>query len=51
LGEEGQGCRDRRGVSIRKYTVIVGEDAEVILFSPQDEHSEVIDHMRAKMVA
>ena len=31
------------------HTVKVGEDAEVILFSPQDEHSEVIDHMLDKM--
>jgi hypothetical protein len=33
------------------HTVKVGEDAEVILFSPQDEHSEVIDHMLNKMSA
>lgn len=31
------------------HTVKVGEDAEVILFSPQDEHNEVIDHMLHKM--
>ncbi len=31
------------------HTVKVGEDAEVILFSPQDEHSLVIDHMLRKM--
>lgn len=31
------------------HTVKVGEDAEVILFSPQDEHRKVIDHMRARM--
>lgn len=31
------------------HTVKVGEDAEVILFSPQHEHSEVIDHMINKM--
>ena len=31
------------------HTVRVGEDAEVILFSPQDEHNKVIDHMLAKM--
>jgi hypothetical protein len=31
------------------HTVRVGQDAEVVLFSPQDEHSKVIDHMRAKM--
>jgi hypothetical protein len=29
----------------------VGEDAEVILFSPQDEHSEVMDQMLNKMGA
>ena len=31
------------------HTVKVGADAEVILFSPQDEHSAVIDHMLDKM--
>jgi hypothetical protein len=31
------------------HTVRVGKDAEVILFSPQHEHSEVIDHMLKKM--
>ena len=31
------------------HTVKVGQAAEVILFSPQKEHSEVIDHMLAKM--
>jgi len=31
------------------HTVSVGTDAEVILFSPQHEHSEVIDHMLKKM--
>lgn len=31
------------------HTVKVDEDAEVILFSPQHEHSHVIDHMLAKM--
>jgi len=31
------------------HTVKVGQDAEVILFSPQHEHSEVIDHMLKKM--
>ncbi len=33
------------------HTVRVGEDAEVILFSPQDEHSKVIQHMLDKMGA
>jgi len=33
------------------HTVKVGKDAEVILFSPQKEHSEVIDHMVRKMTA
>lgn len=33
------------------HTVKVGRDAEVILFSPQAEHSEVIDHMLEKMNA
>ncbi|TAM62261.1 MAG: cupin domain-containing protein [Rhodanobacter sp.] len=31
------------------HTVKVGQDAEVILFSPQHEHSKVIDHMLSKM--
>jgi quercetin dioxygenase-like cupin family protein len=31
------------------HTVRVGADAEVILFSPQEEHNKVIDHMRVKM--
>lgn len=31
------------------HTVKVDEDAEVILFSPQHEHSHVIDHMLEKM--
>ena len=31
------------------HTVRIDNDAEVILFSPQDEHSKVIDHMRGKM--
>lgn len=31
------------------HTVRVGEDAEVILFSPQDEHGKVIDHMLGRM--
>jgi hypothetical protein len=29
--------------------VRVLQDAEVVLFSPQHEHSHVIDHMLAKM--
>lgn len=31
------------------HTVKVGEDAEVILFSPQHEHVQVLDHMLGKM--
>ncbi|MGY0558173.1 hypothetical protein [Lysobacter sp. A421] len=31
------------------HTVKVGQDAEVVLFSPQHEHSKVIDHMLGKM--
>lgn len=31
------------------HTVKVSEDAEVVLFSPQNEHSEVIDHMLGKL--
>jgi hypothetical protein len=33
------------------HTVSVSEDAEIILFSPQHEHGEVIDHMLKKMGA
>jgi hypothetical protein len=33
------------------HTVRVGEDAEVILFSPQEEHGRVIEHLREKMGA
>ncbi len=33
------------------HSVRVAEDAEVILFSPQVEHSHVLDHMAAKMGA
>lgn len=31
------------------HTVKVGVDAEVILFSPQHEHNQVIEHMLAAM--
>lgn len=31
------------------HTVRVEEAAEVILFSPQHEHGQVIEHMRAKL--
>lgn len=31
------------------HTVKVGQDAEVILFSPQHEHNEAIDHMLNKI--
>ena len=33
------------------HNVKVTDDAEVIMFSPQREHSEVIDHMIAKVNA
>lgn len=33
------------------HTVRVGEDAEMILFSPQEEHGKVIEHLRRKMGA
>jgi hypothetical protein len=33
------------------HTVKVAQDADVVLFSPQNEHSKVIDHMLAKMGA
>lgn len=31
------------------HTVSTEEDSEIVMFSPQDEHTEVIDHMLAKM--
>jgi len=31
------------------HTVRVSEDAEVILFSPQHEHGEVLDHLNRQM--
>lgn len=31
------------------HTVRVGQDAEVILFSPQHEHDEVFENMRVKL--
>ena len=31
------------------HSVAVEEDSEIILFSPQEEHREVFDHMAAKM--
>jgi len=33
------------------HSVRVVDDAEIILFSPQVEHSQVIDHMLAKMAS
>ena len=33
------------------HTVRVDQDAELIMFSPQHEHLQVIDHMKAKMGA
>lgn len=33
------------------HTVKVGQDAEVILFSPQEEHGKVLDHMLHKLSA
>ena len=31
------------------HTVKVGKDAEVILFSPQEEHCKVVNHMKTQM--
>lgn len=31
------------------HNVLVEEDAEIVMFSPQHEHSQVIDHMIAKV--
>lgn len=31
------------------HTVRVNQDAELLMFSPQHEHIEVLDHMKAKM--
>jgi hypothetical protein len=33
------------------HTVCVEKDAEVIMFSPQHEHLQVLNHMKAKMGA
>jgi hypothetical protein len=33
------------------HSVRVTRDAEVVLFSPQDEHTEVMDHMLKQMAA
>ena len=33
------------------YNVHVDRDAEIVMFSPQHEHSHVIDHMKAKVGA
>ena len=33
------------------HNVRVDADAEIIMFSPQNEHTEVIDHMREKVGA
>lgn len=33
------------------HNVHVDRDAEIVMFSPQHEHSHVIDHMRAKLGA
>jgi hypothetical protein len=32
------------------HTVRVGKDAELILFSPQKEHCEVVDHLKRQLV-
>lgn len=31
------------------HTIRADEDSEIVLFSPQDEHAEVIEHMLARM--
>lgn len=31
------------------HTVSAEEDAEIVMFSPQDEHAAVIEHMRGKL--
>lgn len=31
------------------HTLVVTENAEIILFSPQHEHGEVMDHVKSKM--
>ena len=33
------------------HTVRVQRDAELVMFSPQDEHLHVINHMKAKLRA
>ena len=31
------------------HSIRVGEDAEIVLFSPQHEHTDVMDHINAKL--
>lgn len=31
------------------HTIIVEEDAELVLFSPQHQHTQVLEHLRAKL--
>ena len=31
------------------HSVRVGEDAEIVLFSPQHEHTDVMDHINARL--
>lgn len=33
------------------HTVAVAQDAEVVLFSPQDEHCAVVEHIRRQLAA
>ena len=33
------------------HSIRVGADAEVILFSPQDEHCTVLDHLKSKLTS
>jgi hypothetical protein len=33
------------------HTVLVDEDAELVMFSPQVEHGEVLEHIRNKVAA
>jgi len=33
------------------HNVRVEEDAEIVMFSPEREHTEVIDHMKRKVAA
>lgn len=51
---DGQGSRETVNENDLFYwapghNVKVDDDAEIVMFSPQDQHTQVIDHMKAKV--